>query len=95
MTSSKAYDQARKEFYASRHQEDIERRVAKEEALAVGAYFGLSQLEVGMKLEDEMYEGWKAWAAGEVQTQQMASSASAANLASLGAEDEIVDASPI
>lgn len=67
MTSSKAYDQARQEFYAIRHQEDVERRVAKEEALATGAYFGKSMLEVGMELEDKTYEGWKAWALQEIE----------------------------
>lgn len=57
-----AYDQARKEFYALRLQEDVERRVAKEEALATGAYFGKSALEVGMGLEDKEYERWRSWA---------------------------------
>lgn len=67
MTSSKAYDQARQEFYAIRHQEDVERRVAKEEALATGAYFGKSMLEIGMELEDKTYEGWKEWALKEIE----------------------------
>lgn len=67
MTSSKAYDQARQEFYAIRHQEDVERRVAKEEALATGAYFGKSMLEIGMELEDKTYEGWKTWALQEIE----------------------------
>ncbi|KFY43486.1 hypothetical protein V494_01969 [Pseudogymnoascus sp. VKM F-4513 (FW-928)] len=67
MTSAKAYDQARHEFYAIRHQEDVERRVAKEEALATGAYFGKSMLEIGMELEDKTYESWKAWAKTEVE----------------------------
>ena len=67
MTSSKAYDQARREFYAIRHQEDVERRVAKEEALATGAYFGKSQLEIGMELEDKVFEDWKEWATKEVE----------------------------
>ena len=67
MTSAKAYDQARQEFYAIRHQEDVERRVAKEEALATGAYFGKSMLEIGMELEDKTYESWKEWAKKEVE----------------------------
>lgn len=66
MTSSRAYDQARQEFYAIRHQEDVERRVAKEEALSTGAYFGKSVLEIGMELEDKIYEDWKAWATEEI-----------------------------
>lgn len=67
MTSAKAYDQARHEFYAIRHQEDVERRVAKEEALATGAYFGKSMLQIGMELEDRTYESWKKWAQKEVE----------------------------
>ncbi|KAL8945917.1 MAG: hypothetical protein Q9222_007612, partial [Ikaeria aurantiellina] len=62
MTSAKAYDIARKEFYDLRLQQDIERRVAKEEAMATGAYFGKSVLQVGMELEDKVFEEWKAWA---------------------------------
>lgn len=62
MTTSKAYDQARHEFYAIRYQEDVERRVAKEEALATGAHFGKSNLEIGMGLEDKAHEEWKTWA---------------------------------
>lgn len=66
MTPAKAYDQARKEFYEVRLQQDVERRVAKEEALATGAYFGKTTLQVGMELEDKIFEEWKAWAANEV-----------------------------
>lgn len=58
----RAYEQARKEFYALRLQEDVERRVAKEEALATGAYFGKSALEIGTELEDQEYERWREWA---------------------------------
>ena len=66
MSKASAYDQARKEFYEERLQEDVERRVAKEEALATGAYFGKSMLEVGMELEDREYERWRTWASREV-----------------------------
>jgi small subunit ribosomal protein S23 len=67
MTRSQAYDAARKEFYALRHEEEVERRVAKEEALWTGAYFGKGALEVGMELEDKTYESWKEWATKEVE----------------------------
>src|ERR1700730_6322494 len=67
MTSTKAYDIARGEFYTLRHEEAVERRVAKEEALSTGAYFGKSILEIGMELEDQSYEEWKAWAMKEVE----------------------------
>ena len=56
MTRAEAYDKARKEFYALRQEEEVERRVAREEALWVGAYFGKSVLEVSNELEDKTYE---------------------------------------
>lgn len=65
MTKSAAYDIARREFYKIRLQEDIERRVAAEEAEATGANFGLSYLDIGMELENQQYEKWKAWAKTE------------------------------
>ena len=66
ITPAQAYDQARKEFYEQRLQEDVERRVAKEEATSTGAYFGPSVLDIGMALEDKEYEKWKVWAQNEV-----------------------------
>lgn len=59
-SQDEAYDVARKEFYDLRMQEDIERRVAKEEALAVGATFGKSYLDIGIELEAQALEQWKA-----------------------------------
>lgn len=70
MSKSMAYDQARQEFYDERLQEDIERRVAKEEAMATGAYFGKTMLQIGMELEDKEYERWKAWATNEMTAQE-------------------------
>ncbi|KAL8733370.1 MAG: hypothetical protein Q9166_002194 [cf. Caloplaca sp. 2 TL-2023] len=70
MTPARAYDQARKEFYAMRLQQDIERRIAKEEAMATGAYFGKTTLQIGMELEDKIFEEWKAWASAEVIRQE-------------------------
>lgn len=70
MTPARAYDQARKEFYEIRLQQDIERRVAREEAMATGAYFGKTTLQVGMELEDKIFEEWKAWASAEVIQQE-------------------------
>lgn len=72
MTKAQAYDISRKEFYALRHEEEIERRVAKEEATWTGAYFGKTVLDIGMHLEDQVYEGWKKWATMEVQTMDRA-----------------------
>ena len=62
MTKSTAYDIARREFYKLRLQEDIQRRVAAEEAAAYGAEFGPSYMEIGMKMESEQYDKWVAWA---------------------------------
>ncbi|KAI5194265.1 hypothetical protein E4T39_08704 [Aureobasidium subglaciale] len=61
-----AYDKARKEFYEIRHAQEIERRVAREEALWTGAEFGPSPLDIGMQLEDQKYEEWREWAAKEI-----------------------------
>lgn len=60
MTKAQAYDQARKEFYDLRLREDVQRRVAQEEAVSTGAYFGRSVLDIGMELEDQVFERWKA-----------------------------------
>lgn len=62
MKKGVAYDIARREFYRHRHREDIERRVAAEEAEASGATFGPRRLDIGMQLENEEYERWKEWA---------------------------------
>lgn len=63
-----AYDKARREFYYLRQEEQIERRVAQEEARHVGAYFGQGYLQVGMDLEDAQYKRWKKWATDQIET---------------------------
>ena len=67
-----AYDTARREFYWHRHREDIRRRVAKEEALHSGAYFGKGPLEVGMELENKTWESWKRWAREQIDDEEAA-----------------------
>ena len=67
MTRAEAYDKARKEFYDLRLQQDVERRVAREEALATGAQFGKSVNEISMEIEDVEYERWKEWAKKEAE----------------------------
>ncbi|KAK1983770.1 37S ribosomal protein Rsm25 [Colletotrichum cereale] len=62
LNRDQAYDVARKEFYALRQEEEIERRVAREEARHVGAYFGKNRLQIGMDLENKEFEIWKGWA---------------------------------
>ncbi|TGZ83325.1 mitochondrial ribosomal protein, partial [Ascodesmis nigricans] len=59
MSQTAAYDLARKEFYDLRMQEDIERRIASEEAQATGAYFGKTYIDVGVELEGKVLEDWK------------------------------------
>ncbi|KAI7488869.1 ATP-dependent DNA helicase [Hortaea werneckii] len=76
LTTALAYDTARKEFYRYRHYLETSTRVAREEALAVGAFFGPGPVEIGMHLENQAYEGWKAWAEKEVAAmKQMAGAA--------------------
>jgi len=76
LSKAEAYDKARKEFYDLRHTEDIERRVAKEEALYVGAVFAKGPLEIGMELEDKAWNHWREWAKKEVeQSRQFAATA--------------------
>lgn len=65
LTLEAAYDVARKELYADRHEEAVTQRVAQEEARHVGAYFGPSMLRYGMRLEDAKFDEWKVWAQGE------------------------------
>ena len=84
MSPAQAYDQARKDFYDLRLQEDVERRVAKEEAMATGAYFGPSALEIGMELEAEEYERWKLWAQKQAELTKQKQAA----MYTGGAEDE-------
>ncbi|GAP85542.1 putative 37S ribosomal protein rsm25 [Rosellinia necatrix] len=93
MTREKAYDIVRREFYALRHAEDVERRIAKEEAMKVGAYFGKSALQVGMGLEDRQYEGWRKWATKQVQGAQAEQDAAYTNFgATEEADAEDIDA---
>ena len=65
LSLSAAYDQARKELYRYRHAQEVEQRVAREEALASGAFFGQGPLEIGNYLEDKQYEDWRKWAEKE------------------------------
>jgi small subunit ribosomal protein S23 len=85
ISNAEAYDVARKEFYTLRHEEEVERRVAREEALWTGAYFGKSVLEIGMELEDKIYESWKAWATKEAEAISLQRNAA---YTGIGIEDE-------
>lgn len=92
MSQPMAYDVARREFYRHRHLEEIRRRVAKEEALHVGAYFGKGPLEIGMELEDRTWEGWKKWAQVQIDDEaaaraQLFSAAEPSDTASMDADE--------
>lgn len=89
MTKGTAYDIARREFYRLRLREDIERRVAAEEAEATGAVFGPSRLEIGMQLENEEFERWKQWAKAEAQAQVQQESSSAGVPSTESSDDAI------
>ncbi|KAM0220644.1 hypothetical protein ACHAPA_003934 [Fusarium lateritium] len=66
----KAYDVTRREFYRLRQEEEIEKRVAVEEARHVGAYFGRTRVDVAHTLEDREFENWKIWAGKETEKQE-------------------------
>ncbi|KAH6620815.1 37S ribosomal protein S25, mitochondrial [Chaetomium sp. MPI-SDFR-AT-0129] len=80
LSKEAAYDQARKEFYKLRQQEQIERRVAVEEARMYGAYFGKNNLQVGMQLEDASYDRWLKWAGEEIAKVEAMQQAAYANV---------------
>lgn len=61
ITESEAYDIARREFYLLRRQEQVQNRIAAEEARAMGAEFGPSRIEVGMGIENQHYDDWERW----------------------------------
>ncbi|KJZ72716.1 hypothetical protein HIM_07908 [Hirsutella minnesotensis 3608] len=76
MSLRRAYDTARREFYRLRQLEEIEQRIAIEEARYVGAYFGKTKLEIGMLLEDKEFENWKIWAGKQTADQEARNKAS-------------------
>ena len=93
ITDGQAYDIARREFYAHRLREDIERRVAVEEAEAVGAVFGPSVNQRSIALENKMYDEWERWSRQMVM-ENMAKNAAFAGrmLDSVSAAEDVTDA---
>lgn len=85
MSKRKAYDIARREFYRLRQEEEVEKRIAVEEARYVGAYFGKTRLDVGMQLEDQEYENWKIWAGKETANREARASS---EIETFGLEEE-------
>ncbi|KAK3344860.1 mitochondrial ribosomal protein [Neurospora tetraspora] len=98
MTKQEAYDKARHEFYKLRQLEQMERRIAAEEARMVGGYFGKDLLAVGMELENRTYESWKKWATTEIARQESARASMYTNVvdnsALEGAEEDELLAQP-
>ncbi|KAJ5747768.1 uncharacterized protein N7511_009464 [Penicillium nucicola] len=93
ISKSASYDIARREFYRLRLKEDIQRRVAAEEATAYGAEFGPSYMDIGMQHESEQYDKWAAWARNQAQLmgQRVAALSGAPELAG-ESETETIDA---
>ncbi|PHH59534.1 hypothetical protein CDD81_2896 [Ophiocordyceps australis] len=87
MSKAQAYDMARQEFYFVRQKQDIERRVAVEEARWTGAYFGTPPIDVGMMLEDHVFEKWKSWAGKQLKSRTARLSADIDTFG-MGAEEE-------
>lgn len=92
MDRAEAYDLTRREFYRMRQEEEVEKRIAMEEARHVGAYFGKSRLEVGMLLEDREYENWKVWAGKQAANREAAERAQLDTYGNEEAEGETNDA---
>lgn len=78
ITWDAAYTIARKEFYKARLKEDVERRIAPEEATHYGAKFGPNILEKSIRHEDAAYENWRRWAKREQQMRLQARAGAAA-----------------
>ncbi|KAK4228926.1 putative 37S ribosomal protein [Podospora fimiseda] len=94
MSKRAAYDKARKEFYDLRQTEEIENRIAIEEARMVGAYFGKTDLQVGMEMEAQTYNAWKKWASGQIAAIDSERNAAYANLLDDTEESEEVGVVP-
>ncbi|AEO61486.1 hypothetical protein MYCTH_2311679 [Thermothelomyces thermophilus ATCC 42464] len=91
LSKARAYDIARKEFYKLRQMEQIERRIAVEEARMYGAYFGKTDLQVGMELEDAAYENWKKWATEEIAKLEAERTAAYNNVVDAPEEKSLLD----
>ncbi|KAM4060749.1 mitochondrial ribosomal protein [Hirsutella rhossiliensis] len=92
LSKRKAYDLVRWDFYRLRQAEEIESRIALEEARYVGAYFGKTKLEVGMMLEDKEYENWKIWAGKQTEKLEARANADIETFEVEDIEDEFEEA---
>ncbi|KAF5231114.1 hypothetical protein FANTH_13539 [Fusarium anthophilum] len=91
LSVKKAYDITRREFYRLRQEEEIEKRVALEEAKHVGAYFGKSRIDVSHHLEDREFENWKIWAGKETERQEASRNSEIEDFGLEEVEEDIAD----
>ena len=66
ITTEQAYDLARREFYALRRAEAVKKRIAREEAMHMGATPERGVLEWGMEVEDNAYNDWERYAENQI-----------------------------
>ena len=91
LSKAAAYDQARKELYQQRLYDEIEARIAREEALSTGAEFGMSTMDVGMQLENGTFDKFRTWAKEQVTLMEQARNAAytgEGSTATLGESDQ-------
>lgn len=88
ITEPEAYDIARREFYILRRQEATRKRIAKEEAMHMGAQPEMSILQWSMKIENKHYDDWEEWSKKQVVEQMQRNAAFSGEV--LNAEDTML-----
>ncbi|KAF8453480.1 mitochondrial ribosomal protein S25-domain-containing protein [Terfezia claveryi] len=66
LTLTETYDLARKQFYKIRLEEDIQRRIAIEEALSTGAVFDKYYMDIVFEREGQVLQDWRIKAAQDL-----------------------------
>lgn len=66
LTKTEIYDLARKQFYQIRLEEDIQRRIATEEALSTGAVFDKHYMDIIFEREGKVLQDWRTKAAQDL-----------------------------
>lgn len=89
LSKDEAYDKARKELYSQRHYDEVEARIAREEAMHTGAWFGKNRNEIGMELENATFDKWKVWAKQQVVEMEQARNAAYSGLGGQTTPDEL------
>lgn len=91
ITVDQAYDVARREFYTLRRQEEVKRRIAKEEAMHMGAEPEKGVLEWSVPIEDAMYKDWEDWSKQQV-SEQISRNAAFSGAVTAPGEQEVLEA---